>query len=98
MAKEYKHSIEMTVEELVRSAGFSEPEIELILMKGDLLALLSKEQRKRKLNHTEFAKFLGIPKSRWSSIFSDPDKVTIDYLLLLAGKCGLFFKLTRKAA
>lgn len=87
-----------STEELARSLGFTKAEAELITMKGTVIGLLDKERERRGLNNTEFAEFLGVPKSRWSSIFSSPNKVTLDYLLTLAAKCGTLFKLTRKAA
>lgn len=96
MAKENKHSLELTIEELLKGAGFPEPEVELIVIKGDLLAHLAKRSRQLNMNQTEFAKYLSIPKSRLSSIYKDPDKVTVDYLLMLAGKCGMSFKLVPK--
>lgn len=78
--------------------GHSKAEIELINLKGAVIAQLDKDREHRKLNNTEFSNFLGIPKSRWSAIISSPDKVTLDYLITLASKCGAFFKLTKKAA
>ncbi len=85
-------------EELARSLGFSKAEAELITMKGTVIAQLDKTREQRGLNNTEFAEFLGIPKSRWSSIFAHPDRVTLDYLLTLAAKCGTLFRLTKKIA
>lgn len=85
-------------EDFARSLGFSKAEAEIIAMKGTVIGQLDKERERRGFNNTEFADFLGIPKSRWSSIFSKPDKVTLDYLLTLAAKCGALFKLTKKVA
>ena len=87
-----------STEELAHSLGFTKAEAELIAMKGTVIGQLDKEREQRGLNNTEFAQFLGVPKSRWSSIFSSPEKVTLDYLLTLAAKCGTSFKLTKKAA
>jgi predicted XRE-type DNA-binding protein len=87
-----------STEELARSLGFTKAEAELIAMKGTVIAQLDKEREQRDLNNAEFAEFLEIPKSRWSSIFNKPEKVTLDYLLTLAAKCGALFKLTKKAA
>ncbi|MFZ4405346.1 MAG: hypothetical protein ACOYOK_14705 [Pseudobdellovibrionaceae bacterium] len=87
-----------STEDLAKQLGFSKAETEIILIKGSLIAQLDKEREKRGLNNTEFAKFLGIPKSRWSSIFSSPEKVTLDYLLTLAARCGAWFKLKKIAA
>lgn len=84
--------------ELARKLGFSQIEAELIGMKGSVLAQLDKERELRGLNNKDFSDFLKIPKSRWSSIVANPDKVTLDYLITLAGKCGTTFKLTKKAA
>lgn len=83
--------------ELARRLGFSKAEAEIIVMKGTVIGQLDKERERRKLNNSEFAKLLGIPKSRWSSILSKPDKVTLDYLLTLAANLGTLFKLTKKA-
>jgi predicted XRE-type DNA-binding protein len=87
-----------SAEELAHSFGFTKAEAEIIAMKGAVIGLLDKERERRGFNNTKFAEFLGIPKSRWSSIFSSPEKVTLDYLLTLAAKCGALYKLTRKAA
>ncbi len=87
-----------SAEDFARHLGATEAEVELISMKGTLLALLDKERERRGMNNTEFAKFLGIPKSRWSGVYSGPSKVTLDYMLMLAAKCGVLFELTRKAA
>lgn len=87
-----------STEELARSLGFTKAEAEIIGMKGTVIGQLDKERERRGFNNTEFAEFLGIPKSRWSSIFRSPEKVTLDYLLTLAAKCGTLFKLTKKAA
>ena len=87
-----------STEELARKLGFSKAETEIIAMKGTVIAQLDKERERRGLNNSEFADLLGIPKSRWSSILSRPEKATLDYLLTLAAKCGAMFKLTRKAA
>ena len=97
MAKKDLTSFKST-EDLARYLGFSKAEAELISMKGAVIGQLDKERERRKMNNTEFADFLKIPKSRWSSILSKPEKVTLDYLLTLAAKCGALFKLTRKAA
>lgn len=83
--------------DLARHLGFSKAETEIIVMKGTVIGQLDKERERRKLNNTEFAKLLGIPKSRWSSILSRPEKVTLDYLLTLAANLGTLFKLTKKA-
>lgn len=87
-----------STEDLAKHLGFSKAEAEIIAMKGTIIGQLDKERERRHLNNAEFAEFLGIPKSRWSSIFSKPEKVTLDYLLTLAAKCGALFKLTKKAA
>jgi predicted XRE-type DNA-binding protein len=87
-----------STEDLARNLGFSKAEAEIIAMKGTVIGQLDKERERRGFNNTEFADFLGIPKSRWSSIFSKPNKVTLDYLLTLAAKCGTMFKLTKKVA
>src|SRR5258708_36165899 len=87
-----------STEDFARNLGFSKAEAEIIAMKGTVIGQLDKERERRGFNNTEFADFLGIPKSRWSSIFSKPDKVTLDYLLTLAAKCGTMFKLTKKVA
>lgn len=87
-----------SAEELARSLSFTKVEAEIIAMKGTVIGLLDKERQRRGFNNTEFAAFLGVPKSRWSSIFSSPEKVTLDYLLTLAAKCGTLYKLTRKTA
>ena len=87
-----------STEHMAQNLGFTKAEAEIIAMKGTVIARLDKERERRSLNNTQFAEFLGVPKSRWSSIFSNPDKVTLDYLLTLAGKCGAMFKLTRRAA
>ncbi len=87
-----------SIEDLAHNLGFSKAEAEIITMKGSVISLLDKEREQRGFNNTQFAEFLGIPKSRWSSIFSNPDKVTLDYLLTLAARCGTLFKLTKKAA
>lgn len=84
--------------ELATKLGFSQAESNLINLKGSVIAHLDKERLTRKLNNTEFSAFLEIPKSRWSSILSNPDKVTLDYLIMLASKCGTHFKLMKKAA
>jgi len=97
MAKKDLTSFKST-EDLARHLGFSKAEAELIAMKGAVIGQLDKERERRKMNNTEFADFLKIPKSRWSSILSKPEKVTLDYLLTLAARCGALFKLTRKAA
>jgi len=87
-----------STEEFARKLGFSKAETEIIVMKGTVIGQLDKEREKRGFNNTQFADFLGIPKSRWSSLLSSPEKVTLDYLLTLAAKCGTLFKLTKKAA
>jgi len=87
-----------STEDLARSLGFSKAQAEIIAMKGTVIGLLDKERERRGLNNAEFAEFLGVPKSRWSSIFSHPEKVTLDYLLMLAAKCGTLFKLIKRAA
>jgi predicted XRE-type DNA-binding protein len=87
-----------STEDLARKLGFTEAQAEIISMKGAVIGQLDKERERRDLNNTEFAKFLNIPKSRWSSIMSKPEKVTLDYLLILAAKCGTLFRLTRKVA
>lgn len=87
-----------STEDLARSLGFSKAEAEILSMKGMIIGQLDKERERRGFNNTEFADFLEIPKSRWSGIFSKPNKVTLDYLLMLAAKCGTLFKLTKKAA
>ncbi len=87
-----------STEALAHSLGFSSAEVEIIAMKGSVIGQLDKERERRGLNNSEFAEFLNIPKSRWSSIFSKPEKVTLDYLLTLAAKCGTLFKLTKKVA
>lgn len=87
-----------STEDFARSLGFSKAAAEIIAMKGMVIGQLDKERERRGFNNTEFAEFLGIPKSRWSSIFSKPDKVTLDYLLTLAARCGTLFKLTKKVA
>ncbi len=91
--KIYKSTSDLAVK-----LGFSKAEVELITLKGSVIAQLDKEREHRKLNNTEFSNFLNIPKSRWSAILSSPDKVTLDYLITLATKCGAFFKLIKKAA
>ena len=83
--------------ELARHLGFSKAEAEIVVMKGTVIGQLDKERERRKLNNSEFANLLGIPKSRWSSILSRPEKVTLDYLLTLAANLGTLFKLTKKA-
>ncbi len=85
-------------EDLARNLGFSKAEAEILSMKGTVIGQLDKERERRGFNNTEFADFLGVPKSRWSSLVGHPDKVTLDYLLTLAAKCGAMFKLTKKAA
>ena len=90
-------SFESTTD-LAKKLGFTSAEAELITMKGSVIGLLDKERERRGLNHREFADSLEIPRSRWSSILSQPQKVTLDYLLMLAAKCGAHFKLTKKAA
>lgn len=97
MAKKEMTTFKST-EDLARHLGFSKAESELIAMKGTVIGQLDKERERRHMNNSEFAAFLKIPKSRWSSILSKPEKVTLDYLLTLAAKCGTMFKLTRKAA
>jgi predicted XRE-type DNA-binding protein len=97
MAKKSMVNFKST-EELARRLGFSKAETEIILMKGTVIGQLDKEREKRGLNNTQFADFLGIPKSRWSSVLSKPEKVTLDYLLTLAARCGTLFKLMKKAA
>lgn len=87
-----------STEDLARSLGFSKAEAEILSMKGTVIGQLDKERERRGFNNTEFADFLGVPKSRWSSLVSHPDKVTLDYLLTLAAKCGAMFKLTKRAA
>jgi hypothetical protein len=87
-----------STEDLARNLGFSKAKAEIINMKGTVIGLLDRERERRGFNNTEFADFLDIPKSRWSSIFSQPEKVTLDYLLTLAAKCGTMFKLTKKVA
>ncbi len=87
-----------SVEELAQSLGFTRAEAEIIAMKGAVIGMLEKERERRGFNNTKFAEFLGVPKSRWSSIFGSPEKVTLDYLLILAAKCGMLYKLTKKAA
>lgn len=84
--------------ELAKAMGFSDSEIELINLKGSVIAQLDKERELRDMNNSEFSNFLQIPKSRWSAIVSSPEKVTLDYLITLASKCGAHFKLTKKAA
>ena len=98
MAKKKTMTSFKSTEDLALSLGFTSAEAEIINMKGSVIGQLDKERERRGLNNTEFAEFLRIPKSRWSSIFSSPEKVTLDYLLTLAAKCGTLFKLTRKAA
>ena len=94
-----KHSVSFkSTQDLAKKLGFSSAEAELISMKGTVIGLLDREREKRGLNNSEFASLLAIPRSRWSSILSKPEKVTLDYLLGLAAKCGTHFKLTRKAA
>ncbi len=83
---------------LARSLGFSQAETEIIVMKGTVIAHLDRERTRRGFNNTQFADFLEIPKSRWSSLLSSPEKATLDYLLLLAAKCGTLFRLTKIAA
>jgi predicted XRE-type DNA-binding protein len=83
--------------DLARRLGFSKAEAEIIVMKGTVIGQLDKERERRKLNNSEFAELLGIPKSRWSSILGRPEKVTLDYLLTLAASLGTLFKLTKKA-
>lgn len=68
------------------------------IMKGTVIGQLDKEREHRGFNNSEFASFLGIPKFRWSSILSKPEKVTLAHLLALAAKCGTLFKLTKRAA
>ncbi len=87
-----------STEDLARTLGFTKAEAELIAMKGTVIGQLDKERERRGLNNTEFAALLDIPKSRWSNIFSSPEKATLDYLLTLAAKCGTMFKLTKKVA
>lgn len=87
-----------SVRDFAINIGFTEIEAEILVMKGTILAFLDKERERRDFNNTEFATFLEIPKSRWSSILSHPEKVTIDYLLTLAAKCGAIFKLIKRAA
>lgn len=87
-----------SIEDLAQSLGFTRAESELIAMKGTVIGFLDKERERRGFNNTQFAEFLDIPKSRWSSILNGPNKVTLDYLLTLAAKCGTLYKLTRKAA
>lgn len=87
-----------STEDLARELGFTKAEAEIIAMKGTVIGLLDKERERRGLNKAQFAEFLGVPRSRWSSVYSSPNKVTLDYLLTLAAKCGALFKLTRKAA
>ena len=84
--------------QFMKRMGFSDAETELLMMKGTVIGQLEKEREKRSKNNTEFAGLLGIPKSRWSSILRHPDRVTLDYLLMLAAKCGALFKLTKRAA
>lgn len=87
-----------STEDLARKLGFSKAETEIIVMKGTIIGQLDKERARRGLNNTEFAAFLEIPRSRWSSILGRPEKVTLDYLLMLAAKCGTLFRLTKRAA
>lgn len=75
--------------------GFSKAESNLMNLKGHVFAQLDKERLLRNLNNSEFSLFLKIPRSRWSSILSKPDKVTLDYLIRLASICGAHFKLTK---
>lgn len=98
MAKSKESVSFKSTHDLARHLGFSEAEAEIIAMKGIVVGHLDKEREKRGLNNTEFADFLKIPKSRWSSILSKPEKVTLDYLLGLAVKCGALFKLTKRVA
>jgi predicted XRE-type DNA-binding protein len=98
MAKAKESVSFKSTQDLARHLGFSKAEAELIAMKGTVVGQLDKEREKRRLNNTEFAEFLEIPKSRWSSILSRPEKVTLDYLLGLAAKCGTLFKLTKRVA
>lgn len=87
-----------STEDLAQKLGFTKAEAEIITMKGTVIGLLDKERERRGFNNAKFAEFLGVPRSRWSSIFSHPERVTLDYLLTLAAKCGTLFKLTKKAA
>lgn len=99
MSSKKKNSVSFkSMEDLAHHLGFSKAETEIIAMKGMIIGQLDKERERRGYNNTQFAEFLGIPKSRWSSIFSRPDKVTLDYLLTLAAKCDTWFRLTRKAS
>ena len=91
-------SIYKSTFDLALKLGFSKAETELIGLKGTVIAQLDKERESRKMNNTEFSEFLNVPKSRWSSILSSPDKVTLDYLITLASKCGATFKLMKKVA
>ena len=89
----YKSTSDMAIK-----LGFTKAETELIGLKGTVIAQLDKERESRKMNNTEFSEFLNITKSRWSSLLSSSDKVTLDYLIILASKCGATFKLKKKAA
>lgn len=80
-------------EEICELFGIDENLAKIITLKTTAIAKLDKVRKKMDMNHTEFSNFLEIPKSRWSSIVSHPEKVTVDYLLNLLNKCGVNFKL-----
>ncbi len=86
------------VDELANSLGFSEQETEFLVLKSTAINRLDKEKNKRGMNNVEFATFLEIPKSRWSSILNNPQKVTVDYLIGLLVKCDIQVKLSLKKA
>jgi len=70
-----------SIEELAEALGFTDEEAEILSLKGSAIARLDKERRKRDMNNAQFSEFLEIPKSRWSSILNNPNKVSVDYLV-----------------
>lgn len=98
MANKKSTEVFKSTNDLAKKLGFSKGETDLMMLKGSVIAQLDKERESRGFNNTEFSDFLNIPKSRWSSIVSSPDKVTLDYLITLASKCGTSFKLLKRAA
>lgn len=82
---------------LARKLGFNKTEAAILVMKATVIGELDTERMRRGLNNNEFCELLGISKTRWSGVFKYPEKISLGYLLTLAGKCDVWFELITNA-
>ena len=89
---------ERSVEEIADSMGIS---IEEVRAKQNLIHLITKERKARKLSQAALAKKMGVSQGRIAQIESGigTSQVTFDILLHILSELGFHFKIiTKKAA